>query len=49
MISSNFEVLRVYIFHTTKHEASFALLDFVLNVPAMESTMSISPLPTQKI
>lgn len=43
MLSANFGVCRVYIFHTTKHEASFALLDFCLNIPAMDSTACISP------
>jgi len=42
MLSSNSEVHCVYIFHTTKHEASFALLDFFLNVPVMDSTVYIS-------
>lgn len=42
MLSANSEVHRVYIFHTTKHEASFALLDFFLNVPVMDSTVYIS-------
>lgn len=30
MLPAKFEVRGVYIFHTTKHEASFALLDFFL-------------------
>lgn len=46
MFSVNFEVQHVPIFHTIKHEASFALLDFFLNVPVMDSTVFISPSPT---
>lgn len=49
MFPVNYEVRHVSIFHTTKHEASFALLDFFLNVPVMDSTVYISPSPNQKM
>lgn len=49
MLPGNFGVCRVCIFHTTKHEASFALLDFLLEHSCYGFNCVHLLMPTQKM